>query len=160
MEKKKKLWQVLIPVLVALAVIAAFAISGTITRRADEKKPTAPTKVSVVNQTEDHTEETQGKTRVRLVAVGDNLIHNTLIAAGEQKDGSRNYDAFYQDIKQYIEPADIAVINQETVLGGSSFDYSGYPCFNSPWEIGDAAIAAGFDGQCRGGERAGILRQA
>lgn len=145
MEKKKKLWQVLIPVLVALAVIVAFAISGTITRRADEKKPTAPTKVSVVNQTEDHTEETQGKTRVRLVAVGDNLIHNTLIAAGEQKDGSRNYDAFYQDIKQYIEPADIAVINQETVLGGSSFDYSGYPCFNSPWEIGDAAIAAGFD---------------
>ena len=79
MEKKKKLWQVLIPVLVALAVIVAFAISGTITRRADEKKPTAPTKVSVVNQTEDHTEETQGKTRVRLVAVGDNLIHNTLI---------------------------------------------------------------------------------
>ena len=49
MEKKKKLWQVLIPVLVALAVIVAFAISGTITRRADEKKPTAPTKVSVVN---------------------------------------------------------------------------------------------------------------
>ena len=37
MEKKKKLWQVLIPVLVALAVIVAFAISGTITRRADEK---------------------------------------------------------------------------------------------------------------------------
>ena len=36
MEKKKKLWQVLIPVLVALAVIVAFAISGTITRRADE----------------------------------------------------------------------------------------------------------------------------
>ena len=28
MEKKKKLWQVLIPVLVALAVIVAFAISG------------------------------------------------------------------------------------------------------------------------------------
>lgn len=109
---------------------------------------------------------------MRLVAVGDNLIHNTLIAAGEQKDGRRNYDAFYQDIKQYIEPADIAVINQETVLGGSSFDYSGYPCFNSPWEIGDAAIAAGFDiftcatnhtmdmGSARGGERAGILRQA
>ena len=38
MEKKKKLWQVLIPVLVALAVIVAFAISGTITRRADEKE--------------------------------------------------------------------------------------------------------------------------
>lgn len=32
MEKKKKLWQVLIPVLVALAVTVAFAISGTITR--------------------------------------------------------------------------------------------------------------------------------
>ena len=48
MEKKKKLWQVLIPVLVALAVIVAFAISGTITRRADEKKPTATKRTRVL----------------------------------------------------------------------------------------------------------------
>lgn len=146
MEKKKKLWSVLLPVLVAAAVLIGLAVSGAITKHADEKKPTAPTEVSAVNaQEKDATAETIGKSKVSLVAVGDNLIHNTLIAAGEQEDGSLDYHAFYNEIKKYIEPADIAVINQETILGGNAFDYSGYPSFNSPWEIGDAAIDAGFD---------------
>lgn len=33
-------------------------------------------------------------TKVNIVAVGDNLIHNTLIAAGEQEDGTRDYSSF------------------------------------------------------------------
>ena len=39
----------------------------------------------------------------------------------------------------------MSVIDQETVLGGSEFEYTGYPVFNSPQEVGDAAIKAGFD---------------
>ncbi|MBO5853400.1 MAG: CapA family protein, partial [Bacteroidales bacterium] len=41
--------------------------------------------------------------------------------------------------------ADIAVINQETILGGSFVPYDGYPNFNSPNELGDAMVKAGFD---------------
>ena len=82
---------------------------------------------------------------VSLVAVGDNLIHNTLISAGEQEDGTLNYTSFYEHIKNDISSADVAVINQETILGGSEFEYTGYPTFNSPWEVGTAAIDAGFD---------------
>jgi poly-gamma-glutamate synthesis protein (capsule biosynthesis protein) len=44
-----------------------------------------------------------------------------------------------------ISGADIAVVNQETILGGDDFSYSGYPSFNSPFEIGDALVGAGFD---------------
>ena len=73
------------------------------------------------------------------------MIHNTLIAAGENEDGSRDYTSFYENIKSYVSSADVAVINQETMLGGSAFDYTGYPMFNTPWEVGDAAIDAGFD---------------
>lgn len=124
--------------------MVSLAVSGHITKKADEKNPTATTEVSVVN--EESTENTKPQnSKVTLMAVGDNLIHNTLIAAGEQEDGSLDYTSLYANIKPEIEKFDIAVIDQETILGGSSFDYTGYPMFNSPWEIGEAAIDAGFD---------------
>ncbi len=82
---------------------------------------------------------------VTLLAVGDNLIHIQVIDSGKKKNGTYNYDHLYSNVKKEISAADIAVINQETILGGSSFPYSGYPAFNSPTEIGDAVINAGFD---------------
>lgn len=143
-EKNKKILSFVIPVVAAVLVMVSLAVSGHITKKADEKNPTATTAVSVVN--EESTENTKPQnSKVTLMAVGDNLIHNTLIAAGEQEDGSLDYTSLYANIKPEIEKFDIAVIDQETILGGSSFDYTGYPMFNSPWEIGEAAIDAGFD---------------
>ena len=139
---KKKLLPVLIPFIAAVLVVSALAVSGKVAKTA-EINPTA-TKAAAVEQTAEETTLPK-KSKVTLVAVGDNLIHNTLIAAGEQDDGSLNYDSFYENIRPYIEKADIAVINQETMLGGASFEYAGYPCFNTPWEVGEAAINAGFD---------------
>lgn len=143
-EKNKKILSFVIPVVAAVLVMVSLAVSGHITKKADEKNPTATTAVSVVN--EESTENTKPQnSKVTLMAVGDNLIHNTLIAAGEQEDGSLDYTSLYANIKPEVEKFDIAVIDQETILGGSSFDYTGYPMFNSPWEIGEAAIDAGFD---------------
>ena len=82
---------------------------------------------------------------VNLLAVGDNLIHIQVIDSGKRADGSYNYDHLYSNVKDIISAADIAVINQETILGGKAFPYSGYPRFNSPHEIGTAIINAGFD---------------
>lgn len=145
MEKNKKInLSVLIPIIIAVVVLIAFAVSGHITKKADEKSPTAQTAVSVVND-DDTTTQKNENSKVTLIAVGDNLIHNTLISAGEQADGTLDYTSLYANIKPDVEKADIAVIDQETILGGSSFEYTGYPMFNSPWEIGDAAIDAGFD---------------
>lgn len=138
--KNKKLWEVLIPVILAVVVVSGFAISGHITKNLDGEMPTAQTTAEATTEP-----STTAMSKVTLVAVGDNLIHNTLIDAGEQENGSRDYTSFYENIKSDISAADIAVINQETMLGGSSFAYAGYPCFNTPWEVGDAAINAGFD---------------
>lgn len=82
---------------------------------------------------------------VNLLAVGDNLIHIQVVESGEQADGTYNYDHLYSNIKAEISAADLAVINQETILGGDAFPYSGYPDFNSPTQIGDAVVKAGFD---------------
>ncbi|MBE6816806.1 MAG: CapA family protein [Ruminococcaceae bacterium] len=131
---------VLIPLLAAVLVVSTLAISGRVANKT--AAPAAPT----VTQEAATTEEAKPQdAKVTMVAVGDNLIHNTLIDAGKQDDGSLDYNSFYEEIKQYIEPADIAIINQETMLGGKDFEYSGYPMFNTPWEVGDAARAAGFD---------------
>lgn len=137
---KKKLAGVIVPVVLAVLVICGFAVSGHITKNMDSEMLTAQTTSEVTTQA-----TTNAVSSVSLVAVGDNLIHNTLISAGEQEDGSLDYSSFYENIKNDISSADIAVINQETILGGSEFEYTGYPVFNSPWEIGTAAIDAGFD---------------
>lgn len=146
MENKrniKSILHIIIPIAAAIIILIAFAVSGSITKKADMENPTAQTEVSVVN--EEETTQKQQNSKVTLLATGDNLIHNTLISAGEQEDGTLNYDSLYANIRPEIEKFDIAVIDQETILGGSTFEYSGYPVFNSPWEIGEAAINAGFD---------------
>lgn len=140
-EKRKKMKRdtlyKIISAGLAVVVISVMAITGTVANRNSEKKPevTAPPVTEDVNKT----------SSVSLVAVGDNLIHDTIINAGLKADGSYNFDNLYSNVKDTIKSADIAVINQETILGGSEFEYSGYPMFNTPWEVGEAAINAGFD---------------
>lgn len=144
MDKKKNILYIVLPIIAAIIVLSVFAVSGNITKKADKENPTAQTEVSAVNEESSATDKNENA-KVTLLATGDNLIHNTLISAGEQADGTLNYDSLYANIKPEIEKFDISVIDQETVLGGSEFEYSGYPTFNTPWEVGEAAIRAGFD---------------
>ena len=76
-----------------------------------------------------------------IIAVGDNLYHNVMIRAGE--DG--NYESAYLEIRALVKAADIAFINQETLLGGEDFGFSGYPTFNSPQKLGQAIWYTGFN---------------
>ena len=92
--KNKKLWEVLIPVILAVVVVSGFAISGHITKNLDGEMPTAQTTAEATTEP-----STTAMSKVTLVAVGDNLIHNTLIDAGEQENGSRDYTSFYENIK-------------------------------------------------------------
>lgn len=106
--------------------------------------PTEPPVETIPTITSSPTVEPEA-TSVTLLAVGDNLIHLEVIQSGLQKDGSYQYNHLYSNIKNDIIAADIAIINQETILGGKNFAYTGYPSFNSPTEIGDAIVSAGFD---------------
>lgn len=81
---------------------------------------------------------------VTMMAVGDNLIHNTVYRSGWGTD-PWNYDHLYAHVKDDIESADIAVINQETIFVSDHANVSNYPAFGTPREIGDAVYKAGFD---------------
>ena len=89
-------------------------------------------------------EETQ-PVQVDLVMIGDILQHSGVFESGYQDDGTRNYDHIFAHIGSELEGADLKVVNQETILGGADFGFSGYPAFNGPQEMGDAEVKAGFN---------------
>lgn len=82
---------------------------------------------------------------INLVMVGDMLMHERVVESGLQEDGSYNFDHLFTHVQEKIESADLALVNQETILGGTELGLSGYPCFNSPYELGVAEVEAGFD---------------
>lgn len=87
-------------------------------------------------------------TQVSLKAVGDNLIHNTIyLQAADRAGEGQEYDFYpaYERIAPLLEGADIAFINQETLLASEVFEVSTYPMFNSPIQLGDTMLDLGFN---------------
>ncbi len=95
--------------------------------------------------TEPVTEPPFEPVNVDLIMVGDILAHEGVYNSGFYPDGTVNYDHIFAQVKDDIQAADIAIVNQEVVLGGIELGLSGYPCFNSPTELGDALVTAGFN---------------
>lgn len=82
---------------------------------------------------------------LRIVMVGDMLMHTRVVDSGLKEDGTYNFDHLFVNVKQFIQEADISIVNQETIMGGEEIGYSGYPRFNSPYELADAEVNAGFN---------------
>ena len=83
--------------------------------------------------------------QAKIFMVGDALIHWGVYNDAKQSDGSYDFKPMLEAIKPISSKYDIAYYNQETILGGASLGYSSYPLFNSPQEVGDAFIDAGFN---------------
>lgn len=104
--------------------------------------------VSIASQESSETskEEVQAPATVKFLSVGDNLIHSNLYQQANQRAGGNGYDfSFaYEKMADLVSSADIATINQETIID-SEQEPSSYPQFNSPVEVGDELEALGFD---------------
>lgn len=82
---------------------------------------------------------------INILTLGDNLLHMPVVNSGRQSDGTYKFGHLYENIRDYIEKADLAVIGQETPFGGAEFGYSGYPMFNSPSDMGKTLYEEGFN---------------
>jgi len=83
-----------------------------------------------------------------IASTGDLLLHQRVIDSGYDKETKTyNYDSIFNYFAEYVKKADYSVANMEGSLSGTDNGYklSGYPRFNSPDEIVDAAKNAGFD---------------
>ncbi|GAA0371138.1 CapA family protein [Bacillus horti] len=82
--------------------------------------------------------------KVTLQAVGDMLISDSIISDAQQSDGTYDFTGMVARIKPYLQTADLAIVNQETIIGGVDLGLSGYPMFNSPVEVADMLVDTGF----------------
>ena len=84
---------------------------------------------------------------VRLKAVGDNLIHDSIYRQAAEYAGGNGYDfsPMYAPIADEIADADLSYINQETIIAERLYPLSGYPMFNSPEAVGRHMVEIGFD---------------
>ena len=124
------------------------AVDNTETEEAIEMEIESEQETEAVTE-EQETEEYSGPS-VSLIMVGDMLLHTPVEESALQEDGSYNFDAIFANMKSDIEAADLALVNQEVIIGGTELGISGYPCFNAPYEAGDALVANGFDVICHG----------
>ena len=92
-------------------------------------------------------EEVEEIYELSLVMVGDMLVHDSLYKEANKNANYNGYDfkPMLTYIKDIVKDYDLAYYNQETILGGTSIGLSSYPAFNSPYEVGDAMIDAGFN---------------
>ena len=82
-----------------------------------------------------------------LIMVGDALVHNDLYNDAKRlaNNNGYNFKPHIELIKEEVSKYDIAYYNQETILGGTSIGVSSYPSFNTPQELGEAMVDAGFN---------------
>lgn len=79
-----------------------------------------------------------------VAALGENLIHRPIYDYGLRKlDG--NFDHLFTGVAEELEQYDITCLHQETIYVDRRQDYSDYPSFGTPVEVGEAVIRAGFD---------------
>lgn len=81
-------------------------------------------------------------------ATGDILMHQLVIDSGyDSSAGVYDYNYIFEHFSQAVSQVDYAIANLEVTLCGkdNGYNYSGYPCFNSPDAIVDALKNAGFD---------------
>jgi poly-gamma-glutamate synthesis protein (capsule biosynthesis protein) len=100
----------------------------------------SPDNSDILNETE----EKIPRYTLTLLATGDNLFHETIINSFRHG-GSYNFTPIYSEVKNLVEKADVAFINQETVMAGESFGYTGYPAFNTPHHLARNLADTGFD---------------
>lgn len=113
------------------------------------KEPETPLSTETPEQAEVPEEEpTEVPAEVTLCMVGDILLHTPVAESGRTADGSYRFDAVFAHMQEKITEADLAIVNQEVIIGGEELGVSGYPAFNAPYELGDALANAGFDVVC------------
>lgn len=115
---------------IVLVAIAVYKWSGFF----DKEVVASPTDAVIQDKTD----------RLNIKMVGDDLIHNTIYFAAKTDDGY-DFDMLFDNVRDDISDADVAIINQETIFVKDPKRYSSYPTFGSPMQVGDSIVKAGFD---------------
>ncbi len=84
-------------------------------------------------------------TAVSISMVGDVLLHTRIEKDCKQEDGSYDYNSIFSNTTDLIKSFDLALVNQEVIIGGAELGISAYPSFNADYSLAEALVNAGFD---------------
>lgn len=150
---------------VVLAVLLIFAIfilpgmnSNVPTEPSESTAATEPTEKTEPTETTQPTQPTETtvpteppiikESTATIGATGDILLHQQVIDSGYQNDRNiYDYTYIFEHLAQYVGAVDYAIGNMEGTLSGNKdgYNYGGWPSFNAPDAIAEAAKNAGFD---------------
>ena len=93
------------------------------------------------NKKEENTDKT-----ITIAATGDIMCHDTMYKdAYDSSKKTYDFSYMFENIKYYIQTADIAIGNLETTFAGEERGYSNYPTFNTPEQLASNLKKIGFD---------------
>ena len=156
MKNEKKAKKIIFCVCCIGNIFLLFGCAKTETASADN----TVTEESVINTTETITVEMPETVQVpseqladpppeyKIIMVGDVLLHTPVEESCLQPDGSYDYDSLFSHTKEEIVAADLALVNQEVIIGGADLGITGYPSFNADFSLCDSLAGAGFDIIC------------
>ncbi len=135
---------------IAILAATAFALTGCASlQKQDDNYIIDIAEIGIPTETEPPTEPAFQPADVSFVAVGDNLIHTCVYktASGHAADGIvYDFHYCYKNIADRIAAADLAFVNQETLICNGKLELSGTNLnFNSPVELGYDLADIGFD---------------
>ena len=135
-KRKLKVGRILLVVLVSVILVGGALFGIKYLLKSDNKPITKPKE-----------EEKEKVYTASVITAGDNLIHSSVYKDANKNANYNGYDfkPMYEYIKPIVSEYDIAYYNQETILGGTELGLGDYPTFNSPYEVGDAMVDAGFN---------------
>ena len=99
----------------------------------------------VATEITESTEQVYTGPEISIIMVGDMLMHTPVNETGVMEDGNIDFSHLFTYTEEMIQGADLALVNQEVILGGEELGISGYPAFNTYHELGDDLVDAGFD---------------
>ena len=86
--------------------------------------------------------------RFSIAASGDILLHTPVMHSGAANAGggaAYDFNPMFDEVRDIISRADLAICHQETPISYDNTELTGYPIFNAPREIAPALKNAGFD---------------
>ena len=82
--------------------------------------------------------------KVSMSVIGDIMCHNSQYNDA-YKNGEYDFSYVFDDIKEHIETADLAIGNLETTFAGKDRGYASYPTFNTPEILAQDLKELGID---------------
>ena len=127
--------------------IVTLAVLCLIITQVDKAFVSAEKKAASVSSQEEGKEEVleTSTSSVRIIAAGNNIFDDNILAAGQANGETWNYDQIYSLVKDQIGQADLSIVTQESPFTTDHALVSGGPVYSTPVEVANALVNAGFD---------------